>query len=173
MSIVPFLYSIKELVTPRLLRISWQNRLRRTTMKWRDLTLQDYLSYAQDVDPLTPETMQEHLMGDTCDVMTMEQCDPPVVTLFRNAFRRQDWTHAPGPFGRMLAFVTIHELAHAATLDDHYSDDWADACKMMGIAEERFDKKRLAGRFQFRDPVIWKAIEALPTYPGLVYQDGD
>jgi hypothetical protein len=88
---------------------------------------------------------------------------------------RQHYEEIGNPYGMVLAFVTIHELAHAALAspkghNDHEDKEWAALCRAMGIDEMVYSMKstRPASHklFSFLDRPIAQEIRELTSYPG-------
>lgn len=92
---------------------------------------------------------------------------PEKVALYEQSFLGHP---QPQPFGHMVAFVLIHELAHAVCACGHHNERWASACRDMGIAEVVYDKKTECGKFAFNDAALLEAIKQLPSYPQDVKQ---
>lgn len=78
--------------------------------------------------------------------------------------------HIPFPYGRVIAFTLIHELAHAACAcsGNHEDPHWVQLAKDMGIREEAYSLKGPNWRyaFEFEDTKLETDIRKLLTYPG-------
>lgn len=79
------------------------------------------------------------------------------------------------PFTRMVAFTTIHEMAHILmskyepdALDHHDSHKWAAFAQAMGIKEMPYRMKGPDWKYQmcFRDQALWGKIQCLASFPG-------
>lgn len=73
------------------------------------------------------------------------------------------------PFGEWVAFVMIHETAHAATAGHNHDEIWASMCRVMGIDEKAYSGEYKTGdkiTYGFLDGSLLLAIRNLSIYPG-------
>lgn len=78
------------------------------------------------------------------------------------------------PYGRILAFVMIHEMAHCAVMASGHEDaKWLKACTDMGIKENYYSlkKREETGLYKFADDKLWSAIQRMRFYPGDEYPE--
>lgn len=175
-----YLNDVRALAAPRL--TIHDNRVRATIVK---VAFGPADKYQDEYDRLRDqikhlEGYASHPAGTTYYKGTKERPTPGLVVIFSDGLVPPSaYKHIP--FGRFLAFVLIHELAHAACScsgvnimeDGHNNPLWVKGCQEMGIKEVAYKDKGpdWKGEFEFTDQSLWQAIRALPSYPGDEWPD--
>lgn len=106
-------------------------------------------------------------LGET---LTNTDCMSSDIMLYPQGFARAQEDQLDVPYGQVVAFCVVHELAHAVAgcAIGHESPIWAKACQDMGIKEIEYSKKPAdyLGKYAFLDGKLLQAIRKLSTYPG-------
>lgn len=157
-----YLYSVRNLVTPRLSKPEWRERVG---------TVPIFVGYEDEAPTHKQHNALNRALGYHLNGVSYP--DPHAMLIVNQDSIALGAADRAVPWGQMLAFVTIHELGHTALndtwpQDQHEMPEWAQAVTEMGIKETMFSKKGPDWEygFKFADMALWAQIRALGNYPG-------